>query len=325
MGVRKSTPLPSSAEQVIDLTDIEETRAILGEGDANLRALRDRLGIQVSARGTRLLLRGPSHALAQAKAAIQALRAIYRRQGRVESSDILQAITVTEQDIEMPNEGALQLPGKGRWATPRTPGQKAYLDAIARHDLVLCTGPAGSGKTYLAVAAAIHALGQGAVNRIVLARPAVEAGEKLGFLPGDMAEKVNPYLRPIYDALDDLLTPEQSHRYTERGVIEVAPIAFMRGRTLNRSFAILDEAQNCTVAQLKMFLTRLGNQSKAVVTGDVTQSDLPGGTSGLVDALQTLQGVPGIAEVALRDCDIVRHPLVTRIVEAYERRRPRTS
>jgi phosphate starvation-inducible PhoH-like protein len=200
-----------------------------------------------------------------------------------------------------------------------TPGQEKYLAAIQKHDIVFAIGPAGSGKTYLAVASAIESLSRNEVNRIVLVRPAVEAGERLGFLPGDLAEKVNPYLRPLYDALHDMLNPHQVARYSERGVIEIAPLAFMRGRTLNNAFVILDEAQNTTPKQMKMFLTRLGRDARAVVTGDVTQVDLPDGDlSGLAHAREVLRDVDGVAFVKLERQDIVRHPLVQRIVDAYD-------
>jgi len=200
-----------------------------------------------------------------------------------------------------------------------TSGQERYLQAIHTHDVVFAIGPAGSGKTYLAVASAIEALAKNKVTRLVLVRPAVEAGERLGFLPGDMAEKVNPYLRPIYDALHDMLNPAQIARYMERGIIEIAPLAFMRGRTLNNAFVILDEAQNTTPKQMKMFLTRLGRNARAVITGDVTQVDLPDGDlSGLVHARHVLREVDGVSFIVLEKQDIVRHPLVQRIVNAYE-------
>ena len=204
---------------------------------------------------------------------------------------------------------------------PRSPGQAAYMEALAAHDMVFGIGPAGTGKTYLAVAQAVAMLQSGKVDRIVLSRPAVEAGERLGFLPGDMKEKVDPYLRPLYDALHDMLPGEQVIRRLERGEIEVAPLAFMRGRTLAHSFVILDEAQNTSPVQMKMFLTRMGEGTRMVVTGDPTQVDLPTGQrSGLADALDTVEGLPGIAVVRLDKRDVVRHQLVARIVEAYEQR-----
>jgi len=214
---------------------------------------------------------------------------------------------------------SIDLLEKARRVLPRTPGQSEYVRAIRDHDLVFCEGPAGSGKTYLAVAMAVNALRQEQVRKIVLVRPAVEAGEKLGFLPGDMLAKINPFLRPLLDALSEMLDYEQVRRYIERDVVEIVPLAFMRGRTLNETFIILDEGQNTTVTQMKMFLTRLGDGSRIVVTGDSTQTDLPPEvTSGFGDALRRLSGVPGIASVRLTGRDIVRHPLVKKIVEAYD-------
>ena len=210
-------------------------------------------------------------------------------------------------------------PSPQREIRPKTVNQRRYLSAIERHDIVLGVGPAGTGKTYLAMAEAVAFLTSKRISRIILARPAVEAGEKLGFLPGDLQEKVNPYLRPLYDALYDMLDAERVNRLLDRGVIEVAPIAFMRGRTLNDAFVILDEAQNTTSEQMKMFLTRLGFGSKAVITGDITQIDLPAGrVSGLVEAIKVMQGIDGVAHVQFNDRDVVRHPLVQAIVKAYE-------
>ncbi len=246
-----------------------------------------------------------------------------RAGGTVFLHDIDQAIGVLESDksseafLEGPGESVLEV-GMGKVA-PKSHNQRAYLNALAEHDLVFATGPAGTGKTYLAMAAAVSALKRREVERIVLARPAVEAGERLGFLPGSLAEKVNPYLRPLHDALIDLMGLDAGAKLIENGVAEVAPLAFMRGRTLNRSFVILDEAQNTTREQMKMFLTRLGYGSRAVVTGDVTQIDLDGGQrSGLVHVLKLLKTVPGVAFVELEAQDVVRHGLVRAIVQAYD-------
>ena len=218
-----------------------------------------------------------------------------------------------------PGGTGIEVYHKARLIEPIGPGQRAYIEAIREHDLVFCTGPAGSGKTYLATAMAVNALRKELVRKIVLVRPAVEAGEKLGFLPGDMLAKVNPYLRPLLDALGDILDYDQVQRYLDKDIIEIVPLAFMRGRTLNNTFIILDEGQNTTLTQMKMFLTRMGQHSRIVVTGDVTQTDLPEHVqSGLVDAVNRLRNVPGVAVVQLTGQDIVRHPLVRRIVAAYD-------
>jgi phosphate starvation-inducible PhoH-like protein len=221
---------------------------------------------------------------------------------------------------EISNDVILHAPGR-RVIAPKSPGQKIYVDAMRAHDVVFSIGPAGTGKTYLAVAVALAYLARKQYRRIILTRPAVEAGEKLGYLPGDLIEKVNPYLRPLYDALNDMMDIEKSQGLLEKGVIEVAPLAFMRGRTLNSSFIILDEAQNTSIAQMKMFLTRLGFDSKAVIAGDITQIDLPAETrSGLVDANELLQGIPGMAFCYFTEKDVVRHPLVQEIIRRYDER-----
>ncbi len=277
------------------------------------------------ARGNQLRLLGPDERVRLARTILEDLYGVLRSGNPLGPGDVRAAIrAVSEQpgaDLRELQGDVLASVGSRRRIAPKNLSQRRYLDLIEQHDLVLAVGPAGTGKTYLAMAMAIAALHRREVVRVILTRPAVEAGEKLGFLPGTMAEKVNPYLRPLYDALHDMTDFDKAQRLLERGTIEVAPLAFMRGRTLNESFVILDEAQNTTVEQMKMFLTRLGYSSKAVVTGDVTQIDLPSGKpSGLIDALEVLKDVEGIGIQRFTEADVVRHPLVQSIVRAYERR-----
>ena len=291
---------------------------LCGEHDENLAILEHRLGVDIAPRGNRLSVRG---AMAGRNAARDVLMALYNRARRgldITKGEVEGAIRMREaQETNIPG-GAIRT--RRKLVMPRTPTQGAYIEAIRKHELVFGIGPAGTGKTYLAVACAAEALMNGEVDRIVLSRPAVEAGERLGFLPGDMKEKVDPYLRPLYDALYDCMPPEQVERRLASGEIEVAPIAFMRGRTLADAFVILDEAQNTTPAQMKMFLTRFGQNSRMVICGDPRQVDIPGGDamSGLADAVKRLEGVEGIATVRFGAGDVVRHPIVGRIVEAYE-------
>ena len=306
-------------EQRIEIEDAEVARVLYGERDSHLRLLRDTFGVEVAAREGTVRLEGKKEAVRSAARALDLMhkRALESRGLRLyEVEDIIDAVA---RDPGYRDELRIDVRAGG-YVTPRTKGQARYLAAMRDHDIVFCIGPAGTGKTYLAVAMALQALRTGQVKKIVLARPAVEAGEKLGFLPGDLQEKVNPYLRPLYDALHDMLDFGQVRKYMERDIIEVVPLAFMRGRTLNQSFVILDEAQNTTVGQMKMFLTRLGRRAKGVITGDVTQSDLAAGEmSGLVNAERILRGIEGIAFACLTRRDIVRHELVEAIVEAYER------
>jgi phosphate starvation-inducible PhoH-like protein len=285
------------------------------------------LGVDVFARNELLHLEGEDESVDKGVRAFLGMLRIIRKSQHLSAGDvdrILDSVAAEEAEI-LPATSTSHNRGHSPDGTlagrvrAQTGGQERYLEAIQKHDVVFAIGPAGTGKTYLAVASAIEALSRNLVNRIVLVRPAVEAGERLGFLPGDLNEKVNPYLRPLYDALHDMLNPHQVARFSERGVIEIAPLAFMRGRTLNSAFVILDEAQNTTPKQMKMFLTRLGRNARAVITGDVTQVDLPDGdVSGLAHAAEVLHAVDGVAFIHLKKVDIVRHPLVQRIVDAYD-------
>lgn len=301
--------------------------ALFGQFDTNLVQIENRLGVYISARGNRVLIEGPDDAVARAR---DVLKGMHQRllsgqeldAGAVESLIAMSVEPTLEGIITGAPGGAPPIMIRTRKKTiiPRSPTQIEYMKALISHDVIFALGPAGTGKTYVAVAQAVAQLISGSVQRLILSRPAVEAGERLGFLPGDMKEKVDPYLRPLYDALYDCMPPEQVERRIASGEIEIAPIAFMRGRTLADAFVILDEAQNTTPAQMKMFLTRFGQNSRMVVCGDPKQVDLPGGVgaSGLNDAVQRLEGVEGIATVRFNTADVVRHPIVGRIVEAYE-------
>ncbi len=301
----------------------EGAESLFGTYDENLKQLQTQFGVRIRTTGTELIVEGEPADVARAEKVLDQLTGLMRGGYRLAKGDVKIAAQLVSQDetVELSDyflRSATKSAGK-RQVVPKSITQKRYLDAIEQHDIVFGIGPAGTGKTYLAMAQAVSFLLAKRVSRIILARPAVEAGEKLGFLPGDLQEKVNPYLRPLYDALYDMIETERAERLLERGTIEVAPIAFMRGRTLNDAFVILDEAQNTTSEQMKMFLTRLGFGSKAVVTGDVTQIDLPvGRTSGLVEAMKVVGHVEGISFVHFDDKDVVRHNLVQQIVKAYE-------
>ena len=295
---------------------------VCGRQGENLKLIERRLGVRVGQRGSELHLSGPAEAVAFAARLIEQLEAIVRAGRAVYREDVEQGIKVMGRGEESLQDLYLEpvLARGGRQIAPKSLAQKRYVELIRSQDIVFGIGPAGTGKTYLAMAMAVSYLQERKVKRIILARPAVEAGEKLGFLPGDLAEKVNPYLRPLYDALNDMMDPAKSAHLIESGTVEVAPLAFMRGRTLNDAFAILDEAQNTTVEQMKMFLTRLGDNSKAVITGDVTQIDLPDNRrSGLTEAVSLLSGIEGIAFRYFTEVDVVRHPLVQEIIGAYDR------
>ncbi|HZY16706.1 MAG TPA: PhoH family protein [Ramlibacter sp.] len=289
---------------------------LCGPMDEHLRTIETALQVRLSRRQEHFRVEGPK---AKAQRAMDVLQALYEMAGRTIPKERLQLMLAGDGLLQEDDDGALVLHTRRSDLKARTPGQSVYLDNITNHDITFGIGPAGTGKTYLAVACAVDALERSAVQRIVLTRPAVEAGEKLGFLPGDLSQKVDPYLRPLYDALYDLMGFERVAKAFERNALEIAPLAFMRGRTLNNAFVILDEAQNTTPEQMKMFLTRIGLGSKAVVTGDVSQIDLPKGSlSGLVEAERVLKRVPGIAHTRFTSADVVRHPLVARIVDAYD-------
>ena len=308
----------------VDLGDNALAQTLCGNHNENLKLIERRLGIRVGMRGTELLLSGAPEQLAFGVRLIEELTEQIGTGRSLYAEDVEQAIRVLgagNQTLKEVFSGPVMVRGGGgRQITPKSLAQKSYVEAIKTNDIVFGIGPAGTGKTYLAMAMAVAALQERKVKRIILARPAVEAGEKLGFLPGDLAEKVNPYLRPLYDALHDMMDVDRAAQLVEQGTVEVAPLAFMRGRTLNDAFVILDEAQNTTVEQMKMFLTRLGFNSKAVITGDVTQVDLPAGrTSGLTHARKILAGIPGIHLSFFTDVDVVRHPLVQAVIRAYEK------
>ena len=308
-------------EQIIELKNVEDFRLLLGNRDKNLRLIRSTFGVKAVARNGRLLLMGEKEDVMRAKSVVERLLATIAEEGRLRDTDVDLAIgAVRERKAEPVSEEKVEIGGKNVYVRAQTPGQAEYIRAMRKSDLVFSIGPAGTGKTYLAVAMAINALRKGQMKKIVLARPAVEAGEKLGFLPGDMVAKVNPYLRPLYDALHDMMEFSQIKRYMDNDLIEVIPLAYMRGRTLNDAFIILDEAQNTTALQMKMFLTRMGMRCHIVVTGDVSQIDLPvGEVSGLKEAERLLKHIPGAEFIYLTRRDIVRHRLVSEIVKAYER------
>jgi phosphate starvation-inducible PhoH-like protein len=314
------------SEATITLDSRDEAMLLFGSRDQYLREIRTQLGMQqLVGRGDQILLKGTDEQLSLAERVFGQLRQMLRQQGSLSGEDVKTVLEVVLQGGERIGPQVEKVAeGGSRYVRPRTDGQGRYVRAMREHDLTICVGPAGTGKTWLGVGMAVSMLRQGLVKKIVLVRPAVEAGERLGFLPGDIVAKVNPYLRPLFDALNDMMEPEQVKRYMENDIIEIVPLAFMRGRTLNQAVIILDEGQNTTVPQMKMFLTRMGNGSKIIVTGDVTQVDLPKQTrSGLIDAVHRLRDIERIALVYLDEHDIVRNPLVQQILRAYEDERPR--
>ncbi|MGH7150627.1 MAG: PhoH family protein [Planctomycetota bacterium] len=305
----------AGAEDRLPLRSAEEERLLLGPYDRTARLVRDRHEVALVARGGALRLLGDRERIREVRSILEEVLLQFRRGHEVDRETIEAMLSGGGR----PGDGREKTPQR-ETVRPRTPGQRRYIEAIRSHAITFSIGPAGSGKTFLAVAMAVEALRKGEFRKLVLARPAVEAGEKLGFLPGGYQEKVNPYLRPLYDALGDLLEPDRLRRFLDQDVIEIVPLAYMRGRTLNHSFIILDEGQNTTSRQMVMFLTRMGEKSKIVVTGDITQTDLPDRTvSGLVDAWKRLDRLQGIAFVELTKADIVRHRIVQAIVEAYSR------
>jgi len=320
-------PKKNSIHKQIELpfTDLDAVRQLFGEHNRNLKRIADSLCISMDAKGNTAVIHGDDIGVSLAKNILNQLYGLIREKYPVYPQDIDYAIKLLSDNDRIRLKDIfldkVYITSKKKPITPKSLNQKEYIDAIRRHDIVFGIGPAGTGKTYLAMAMAVSALSKGSVSRIILTRPAVEAGETLGFLPGDLADKVDPYLRPLYDALHDMMRFEKVAGLMQQGVIEVAPIAFMRGRTLNDSFVILDEAQNTTSEQMKMFLTRIGFNSKAVITGDITQVDLPHEKpSGLIESKNILQGIDGIELVFFTEKDVVRHKLVQAIIRAYDKR-----
>jgi phosphate starvation-inducible PhoH-like protein len=311
------------SEVTISLSGHDEELAVFGSRDQYLRQVRDARGVKVLARHGEVRVEGESERVEMARQVFEELRALYRRQKTISTDEVAGVIDASQRAADPERFDQVEIREGNRLVRPRTEGQGRYLKSLKQNELVFCVGPAGTGKTYLAVAMAVSALRRGQIKKIVLVRPAVEAGEHLGFLPGDLEAKINPYLRPLLDALHDLMDYDQIRRYMGNDLIEIAPLAYMRGRTLNDAVIILDEGQNATVPQMKMFLTRMGQNARIVVTGDITQVDLPQGTvSGLADAVDRLKSVPGVGVIWLDKSDIVRHPLVQAIVNAYEETEP---
>jgi phosphate starvation-inducible PhoH-like protein len=312
-------------DKIIQLQTHQEAQGLLGLNDAKARLIEKEFKVKITLRGEHIKLSGSATNIKKASGLIDYILDAYRL-GQEETGKLDLAYLIA--NFKNPKKGAsLDMPenlitraSSGKQIEPKTTGQRDYVEAIIKHDIVFGIGPAGTGKTYLAMSSAVEALKKQEVRRIILTRPAIEAGESLGFLPGDMREKISPYLRPLYDALYDMMEAERIEKYIETGIIEVAPLAYMRGRTLNDAFIILDEAQNCTAEQMKMFLTRLGFDSKAVITGDITQSDLPHGKPiGLLQAQDILSSTEGIKFIYFSGSDVVRHALVQRIIEAYDK------
>jgi len=297
--------------------------SLLGANDSNLKFIEDKFNASITVRGENVIIKGVIEEVNTIEKVIKEMVYVLNTNGSLKNSDLETILNLTVEGKEIINDkefDSIVLYTKNDVIKAKTPGQSNYLQVAHKNDICFAIGPAGTGKTYLAVAFAVSSLNRGVVNKIVLVRPAVEAGESLGFLPGDFREKIDPYLRPLYDALDDMMPTEKLKSYLEKGVVEIVPLAYMRGRTLNNAFVILDEAQNATDMQMKMFLTRLGVNSKAIITGDITQIDLPPKTtSGLVQAREILKGIEGVGFVYFEKSDVVRHRLVKDIIEAYEK------
>jgi phosphate starvation-inducible PhoH-like protein len=331
LRAKRNRPVTTKSIRREKLTfdDPEALQALCGSNNARLKLIERTAGAQVHLRGNEITIEGDDAAAETAKAAVEQLYELALAGKPLSSDDVVRAVKLLQGDgggapgatIQGVFGEVILSPRAGRPIAPKGATQKLYVDLVRTNDIVFAVGPAGTGKTYLAMAFAVRALLDKAVRRIILTRPAVEAGERLGFLPGTLEEKVDPYLRPLYDALHDMIDAERLERFMADGTVEVAPLAFMRGRTLNDSFIVLDEAQNTTPEQMKMFLTRMGFGSKAVITGDITQTDLPRGQkSGLRDALELVEGIGGIGKVQFSDQDVVRHPLVAALIRAYDRR-----
>ncbi|MCI5066054.1 PhoH family protein [bacterium] len=322
---RNGEPSGSHKETLVEVTNPDVVLAIAGERNAQLKEIEETLDLSVSVVPEGFFLSGQDSEVNLAEELIRQLTQLIERGERIFPGDVERAVKMlaSNRNLQLAElfRDQVKIAGRKRVIVPKTFRQKEYIEAIKANDVVFGLGPAGTGKTYLAMAMAVSALLHREVKRVVLCRPAVEAGEKLGFLPGDMAEKVNPYLRPLYDALHDMVDYEKAEEMVEKGQVEVAPLAFMRGRTLSNAFVVLDEAQNTTSVQMKMLLTRLGRRSKCLITGDITQIDLPRGVrSGLSEATRLLKGIPGIYMVHFGEEDVIRHPLVSRIIQAYEKK-----
>lgn len=312
----------TAVEKRITLDNVDML-SLLGSNDSNLKLLEDRFNAVITFRGDNVIIKGVKEEIDVIEKTIKEMVYVLNTKGALKDSDVqtILDLTIEGREIISPKEyDSIVLYTKNDVIKAKTPGQKTYIDSASKNDICFVIGPAGTGKTYLAVAIAVSVLKKGLVNKIVLARPAVEAGESLGFLPGDFREKIDPYLRPLYDALDDMMPSEKLKNYLEKRMVEIVPLAYMRGRTLNNAYVILDEAQNATDLQMKMFLTRLGANSKALITGDITQIDLPAKTiSGLVQAKEILRNINGVGFVYLDKTDVVRHRLVKDIIDAYEK------
>lgn len=318
-----NNPQPDIYSTKLYLQDIDEARTVFGRHDENLHLIEEALPVKISVRDSELMLAGPKQSVLQVERLFEQLFVLLRQGIPISQKDVVYGLRLIlagqEPNLSEIYAGVIISTSRGKQIRPKTRGQRVYVQDLREHDIVFAIGPAGTGKTFLAMAIAVAALRNREVSRLILTRPAVEAGERLGFLPGDMQDKVDPYLRPLYDALFDILGQDTFQKYMERGIIEVAPLAYMRGRTLDDAYIILDEAQNSTPEQMMMFLTRLGFGSRAIVTGDITQVDLPKGrASGLAEACKILKNVKGIGFTYLSDQDVVRHALVQRIVKAYE-------